>query len=87
MADVTLTLRRNKQTGKQELTIHMESDSDALAHEHERDHRALVEGLIGSPLEDGATITVTRLAPKQAAPGTAVPATPVQQRGTVKQGS
>jgi len=50
MAEVTIRLRHNPRTGEREVVIHYESDSDALPHEHERDHRALAEALLGQPL-------------------------------------
>lgn len=51
MAEVTIRLRHNPRTGEREVVIHYESDRDALPHEHERDHRALAEQLLGRPLE------------------------------------
>ncbi len=50
MAEVTIRLRHNPRTGEREVVIHYESDSDLLPHEHERDHRALAEALLGRPL-------------------------------------
>ncbi len=52
MAEVTIRLRHNPRTGEREVVIHYESDSDALPHEHERDHRALAEQLLGQPLDE-----------------------------------
>ncbi len=52
MAEVTIRFRHNPATGKRELIIGYESDSDALPHEHEKDHRALAEKLLGVPLGD-----------------------------------
>jgi hypothetical protein len=52
MAEVTIRLRHNPRTGEREVVIHYESESDALPHEHERDHRALAEALIGRPLAE-----------------------------------
>ncbi|MEZ4466648.1 MAG: hypothetical protein R3F60_22650 [bacterium] len=49
MAEVTLKLRHDPRTGERVLVIHYESEDDALPHEHERDHRALVESLLGVP--------------------------------------
>lgn len=51
MAEVTIRLRHNPRTGEREVVIHYESESDALPHEHERDHRALAEQLLGQPLD------------------------------------
>ncbi len=53
-AEVTLTLRRDPQTGRRTLVIHFESEQDALPWEHERDHRAFVEALLGVPLAEVA---------------------------------
>ncbi|MCA9527618.1 MAG: hypothetical protein KC549_15125 [Myxococcales bacterium] len=50
MAEVTLKLRHDPRTGERVLVIHYESEDDALPHEHERDHRAWVESLLGVPL-------------------------------------
>ena len=52
MAEVTIKFRYNPATGKRELIIGYESDDDALPHEHERDHRALAEKLLGQKLGD-----------------------------------
>ncbi len=52
MAEVTIRFKHNPATGKRELIIGYESDSDALPHEHEKDHRALAEQLLGVPLGD-----------------------------------
>jgi hypothetical protein len=59
--DITIRFRSNPKTGKRELVISYESDSDALAHEHERDHRAMVESLIGAPIGEDTDIVVERL--------------------------
>lgn len=45
-----MKLRHDPKTGRRTLVIHFESDADAMAHEHERDHRAFVEALLGVPL-------------------------------------
>lgn len=67
MAEVTIRFRYNKRTGKNEIVIGYESDSDALPHEHERDHRALAEELLGRKLDDGTEeLVVERETPKQA---------------------
>lgn len=67
MAEITLRLRHNPKTGLRELVIHYESDDDALAYEHEQDHRAMVEDLLGVPIGAIAdTVVVERLATKTA---------------------
>lgn len=69
MAEVTIRFRYNKRTGKNEIVIGYESDSDALPHEHERDHKALAEELLGRKLDDDAEeLIVERVTKKQGAP-------------------
>ncbi|MCA9174623.1 MAG: hypothetical protein KDB14_09055 [Planctomycetales bacterium] len=46
MAEMTIRLRRNPETGKQDIVVSLRSDDDALPHEHENMHQALVEKLI-----------------------------------------
>jgi hypothetical protein len=50
MAEVTIRLRCDPATGKKDIVISMHSDEDALPHEHEQQHRAIVEKLIGGGL-------------------------------------
>lgn len=61
MAEITIRFRHNKQTGKKELVIHLESDSDVMSHEHEADHRRLVESLIGQKVDDDTSIVIERI--------------------------
>ena len=46
MAEMTIRLRCDPATGKKDIIISLRSDEDALPHEHEQQHRALVEKLI-----------------------------------------
>ena len=46
MAEMIIMLRRDPQTGKQNIIVKLRSDEDALPHEHEQLHRALVDKLI-----------------------------------------
>jgi len=50
MAEMTIRLRCDPATGKKDIVISLRSDADALPHEHEQQHRALVEKLIGKGL-------------------------------------
>ena len=61
MAEITIRFRHNVATGRRELVVHLESDSDVLSHEHERDHRRLVQDLIGQPIDDDTTIVIERV--------------------------
>lgn len=60
MAEITIRFRHDPATGKHEIVVLYESDEDALPHEHERDHRALVEEILGRPIGDDETIVVER---------------------------
>ena len=64
MAEMTISLRRDPTTGKQDIHISLRSDEDALPHEHEQMHRALVEKLIGKGIlsspDDVGNIVVER---------------------------
>jgi hypothetical protein len=47
MAELTIRLKRDPETGKHDIIIDLKSDEDALPHEHEQAHRAAVEKLLG----------------------------------------
>jgi hypothetical protein len=66
MAEVTIRLRHNPRTGERELVIHYESDSDALPHEHEKDHRALAEQILGKPIGELGVGQVDRVVVERA---------------------
>ncbi len=51
MAEMTIILRRDPQTGKQNIVVKLDSDPDALPIEHEQLHKRLVEKLIGKGLD------------------------------------
>lgn len=61
MAEISIRFRRHPLTGRRELVVHLESDSDVLGHEHERDHRALVEALLGTKLGDDSDLVIERV--------------------------
>ncbi len=67
MAQMTINLRRDPQTGKQIITIKLDSDPDALPHEHEQMHRQLVEKALGRKLDDNDEIIVERESAGEAA--------------------
>ncbi len=76
MAEVTIRFRFNRKTGQKDIVISYESEEDALPHEHERDHRALAEQLLGRRLDDDVgDIVVERVTKQQpVAEGEAEPA-------------
>ena len=71
MAEIQIRFRMNMKTGKKDIHIDYESDEDAMRHEHERDHKRIVEQLIGQGLiaaEEVGEVQVGREAPGQASP-------------------
>ena len=44
---MTIALRRDAATGKQNIVVKLDSDADALPIEHEQLHRTLIEKLLG----------------------------------------
>lgn len=51
MAEMIIMLRRDKNTGKQNIIVKLDSDPDALPMEHEQLHRKLVEQLLGKGID------------------------------------
>ncbi len=47
MANITIKLVFNKETGKKDIYIDFESDSDAMPIEHEQQHKLILEKLLG----------------------------------------
>jgi hypothetical protein len=61
MASVRIRLEIDPKTSKRTVVIAYESDSDALPHEHEEAHRALVQKLFeGGLAREGDAIVVER---------------------------
>jgi hypothetical protein len=50
MAEMTIRLIPDPNTGKKNIVIALRSDADALPHEHEQMHRALVDKLVNGGL-------------------------------------
>ena len=88
MAEMTIRLIPDPQTGKKNIIISLRSDADAMPHEHEQQHRHLVDKLIeGGLLKAGeeGKIEVERIE-DQKEPAAPVGNTPQQQRQAIGQG-
>ena len=48
MAELNIRMVYNRKTGKHDIFVDYESDMDALPFEHEQDHRALVQKIMGA---------------------------------------
>ena len=87
MAEMTIRLIPDPATGKKNIVIALRSDADALPHEHEQMHRALVEKLVNGGLlkaEEVGQIVVER--EEEKAPAAPVEAGSQGGRQAQKQG-
>ena len=73
MAEMIIMLRRDPNTGKQNIIIKLDSEPDVLSMEHDQKHRELVGKLLGKKPEDFGEVLVER-------EGETQPAGPVGQR-------
>ena len=87
MAEMTIRLIPDPVTGKKNIVVALRSDEDALPHEHEQMHRALVEKLVNGGLlkaEEVGQIVVER--EEEKGPPAPVEAGPQRERRAHKQG-
>jgi hypothetical protein len=87
MADMTIRLRCDPETGKRDIIVALETDADALPQEHEALHRRLVEKLIGSGLltaEDAGKLIVEREEKKGEAAAAPVGAPPPARKSAAE---
>ncbi|MEQ8820666.1 MAG: hypothetical protein RLY93_10500 [Sumerlaeia bacterium] len=69
MAEITIRLVYNLKSGKKDIYIDLESEPDALPIEHERDHRNVVEKLLGKGIlkeDEVGEVKVSRVEPQTA---------------------
>lgn len=89
MAEMTIRLRTDPATGKKDIVVSLSSDADALPHEHEQQHRALVQKLIEGGLiqaEELGQVVVERLA-EESEPAAPQALPPVEGRASQAEGS
>ncbi len=82
MAEMIIMLRRDPNSGKQNIIIKLDSDPDAPPIEHEQMHRALVEKLFGKDVkrEDIGELIIERESEQQPAGPVAQPSEPEKQK-------
>ncbi len=56
MAEMTIRLRVNPETGKKDIVVDLRSEEDSLPHEHEQQHKQLVDKLIEGGLVSAAEV-------------------------------
>ena len=80
MAEMIIMLRRDPNTGKQNIIIKLDSDPDALPHEHEQMHRQKVAELLGKDPGDFGEVIVEREPDPQPSQPTTTPNEPEKQK-------
>jgi hypothetical protein len=84
MAEMTIMLRRDPNTGKQNIIIKLDSDPDALPLEHEQQHRELVAKVLGKDPGDFGEVIVERESEQQPAGPVNQPNEPQKQKAANK---
>jgi hypothetical protein len=89
MAEMTIRLRRDPATGKQDIVISLRSDEDALPHEHEQQHQNLVNKLIEGGVVKAAEVgkIVVERENKEGEPASPVTGGAHEERRGVAEGS
>lgn len=88
MAEMTIRLIPDPDTGKKNIVISLKSDSDALPHEHEQQHRHLADKLIQGGIVKASElgkITVER-EEEEKAPAAPISTPPQGDREAASQG-
>ncbi len=84
MAEMIIMLRRDPNTGKQNIIIKLDSEPDALPIEHEQMHKALAEKVLGRKLDDNDEIIVERESEQQPTGPVSQPNEPQKQKQSNK---
>ena len=89
MAEMTIRLRTNPETGKKDIIISLRSDEDALPHEHEQQHRALVDKVLNKGLVQASELgeIVVEREEEEKEPAAPVGNAPQDQRQAQRQGN
>jgi hypothetical protein len=79
-----IILRRDPNTGKQNIYVKLDSDPDALPIEHEQMHKELVQKLIGKGLkpEDLGEVIIEREATSEPSQPVSTPNEPQRQKSS-----
>jgi len=89
MAEMTIQLRINPQTGKKDIIVSLSGESDSLPHEHERQHKQLVDKLIEGGMLQASEVgkVVVEREESSAVPSDQAAETPQDQRQSQSEGS
>ena len=88
MAEMTIRLRCDPETGKKDIIITLRSDADALPHEHEQQHKALVDKLLEKGIVKATELgqVVVEREQKEQEPAQPAGTRPQEQRRAVSEG-
>ena len=88
MAEMTIRLISDPHTGKKNIVVALRSDADALPHEHEQMHRALVDKLVNGGILKACEVgqIVVEREGDEKAPALPVKAPKGEERAARKQG-
>ncbi len=88
MAEMIIMLRRDPNSGKQNIIVKLDSEPDALPIEHEQLHRRLIEKLVGKGLnpEDMGEIIIEREGEAQPSQPASTPNEPQKQKTSSNKG-
>jgi hypothetical protein len=56
VGEINIRFRMNLETGKKDIYIDYESDEDAMRHEHEKDHKKILERILGEGILNEAEV-------------------------------
>jgi hypothetical protein len=87
MAEMTIRLIRDPDTGKKNIIISLTSDADSLPNEHEQAHRALADKLIEGGLVKAGELGKISVVREEEAPVGALPSGEQPQKAAAKQGN
>jgi hypothetical protein len=89
MAEMTIRLRCDPETGKKDIVVSLRSDEDALPHEHEQMHQQLVEKLIHGGVLKAAEVgkVIVEREQPEAEPAVPTPNEPQTQKQPQQHGS
>ena len=83
MAEISIRLIYNLDSGKKDIYIDLESDSDMLPIEHEDAHRDIIQNLIGQSVlteDEAGEVVVRRVSPQsEGSPSQEIEQPPEQQ--------
>ena len=86
MAEMTIRLVTDPQTGRKDILVDLRSDADSLPHEHEQLHRRLVERLVEGGLVKASEVGQVIIQREEESGTAAAPPQPQSEQQRESQG-